>query len=296
MSKPLITIFTPAYNRKPYLKGLYDSILRQDFTDFEWVVVDDGSTDGTQSEIADFINEEKISIRYYRQDNAGKHVAINRGVGMAQGMLFFIVDSDDTVADGALQAIASQWEAVSLLPNAAEFAGVCGTRIHQDGRVIGGAVDYRTLDVDAVKYRFEMGYEGDRGEVLLTRIMAMYPYPQFSGERFCADALVWNRIGRTFKLRFFNAPLIVCEYLPGGITDTSVRLRKESPRGSCLYYAEMRRLPGLTAVQRLKATINFWRFAVYDQNGSFAEKYKMIGSPWSLLLYPAARLWKMFAS
>lgn len=296
MSKPLITIFTPAYNRKPYLKGLYDSIVRQDFTDFEWVVVDDGSTDGTEAALAGFVEAGKIPIQYHRQANAGKHVAINRGVAMARGELFFIVDSDDTVADGALQAIASQWEAVSALPHASEFAGVCGTRIHRDGRVIGGAVDYRTLDVDAVKYRFGMGYQGDRGEVLLTRVMAAYPYPQFPGERFCADALVWNRIAQTFKLRFFDKPLIVCEYLPGGITDTSVRLRKESPQGSCLYYAEMRRLPGLTGAQRLKATINFWRFAVYDRQGSFAQQYKMIGSPWSLLLYPAARLLKMFTS
>lgn len=296
MSKPLITIFTPAYNRRPYLRPLYSSILRQDFSDFEWVIVDDGSTDGTQLEITDFINEKKIRIQYYRQENAGKHVAVNRGVRMAQGTLFFIVDSDDLVAEGGLQAIASHWEAVSSLPHAAEFAGVCGTRVYPDGRIIGGPIDYNILDATAVEYRFAMGYEGDRGEVLLTRVMAKYPYPQFSGERFCADALVWNRIGQKFKLRFFDTPLIVCEYLPGGITDTSVKLRKQSPQGSCLYYAEMRRLPGLTAVQRLKATMNFWRFAVYDDAGSVAEKYQMIRSPWSFLLHPIARLWKMFAS
>lgn len=293
MPIPYITVFTPAFNRKPYLRLLYESLVAQDFDAFEWVVVDDGSTDGTEAEVAQFINEGKIPIRYHRQDNAGKHAAINQGVALAEGELFFIVDSDDTVVEGALAVIAEQWKRVSQLPNASDFAGICGTRIRQDGGVIGGELDYQELDVSAIAYRFQLGYEGDRAEVLLTSIMADYPYPVVKGERFCADALVWNRIALSFRLRFLNDPLIVCEYLPDGITDTSVRLRKNSPQSSCIYYAEMKHLPGLTQFQRLKAVINFWRFGVYDAQVSLADKYRMIDSKWSMLLYPAARFWKM---
>lgn len=293
MWKPHITVFTPTYNRQSYLRPLFESLIKQDYRDFEWVVVDDGSGDDSFLELERLYSEQRIAMQYIRQNNSGKHVAINRGVQMARGELFFIVDSDDTVVEGALAAIAAQWEAVQALPNVADFAGVCGMRVYQDGRVIGGEVDYQILDVDAITYRFGLGYKGDRAEVVRTSVMADYPYPHIPGERFCADALMWNRVGRTFKLRFFDVPLIVCEYLPGGITDTSVKLRKQSPRCSNMYYAEMKHLPGLTASQRLKATINFWRFAVYDKRTSFAKKRKMIGSPWSFVLYPVAWIWKI---
>src|SRR5690606_29054122 len=161
------------------------------------------------------------------------------------------VDSDDTLTEDALSTVVQQWQAVLGLPDADRFAGVCGLRIHQDGSVIGGDVNYDTLDVSAVDYRFKFRYQGDRAEVIRTDVMRQYPYPQFTGERFCADALVWNRIGKSYLLRYFNKGIYVCEYLDGGITDTSVRLRQSSPKGACLYYAEMAGLPGLTAFQRL---------------------------------------------
>jgi len=294
-STPYVTVFTPAYNRARYLGSLYESLIEQHFSDFEWVIVDDGSTDGTQEMAARFMAEEKIAIRYHYQENAGKHVAINRGVQLAKGELFFIVDSDDTLTTDALWVVFQQWQTVLNLPNASKFAGVCGLRIHMDGTVIGGDVDYETLDVSPVDYRFKFHYKGDRAEVIRTNVMRQYPYPQIAGERFCADAVVWNRIGQSYLLRYFNEGIYVCEYLQGGITDTSVRLRKSSPKSACLYYAEMVGLPGLTRFQRLKATINFWRFAVYDLDNSFVVKKRMIHSNWSFLMYPVALTLKALA-
>lgn len=292
---PYVTVFTPAYNRAAYLGLLYESLCKQDFADFEWVVVDDGSTDDTRETVARFVVEGEIAVHYHHQENAGKHVAINKGVELAQGELFFIVDSDDTLTAHALSTIAQQWQTVLELPDAARFAGVCGLRIHQDGTVIGGNVDYDTLDVSTIDYRFKFGYQGDRAEVIRTDVMRQYPYPQLAGERFCADAVVWNRIGKSYLLRYFNQGIYVCEYLDGGITDTSVRLRRASPKGAGLYYAEMADLPGLTAFQRLKAVVNFWRFAVYDPDHSFVAKKRLIRSNWSYLVYPAALMLKVLA-
>lgn len=294
MRTPYITLFTPAYNRRPYLGLLYESIKKQDFDSFEWIIVDDGSTDGTQEEVNKFISAGLIPIRYHYQVNAGKHVAINRGVEMARGELFFIVDSDDTLTEHALSTIAKQWKSVLELPNADKFAGLCGLRSYKNGAVIGGSVDYDTLDVSAIDYRFRLGYKGDKAEIIRTSIMEQYPYPEIPGEIFCADALVWNRIGRYYLLRFFNEGIYICEYLPGGITDTSVRLRQSSPKSACLYYAEMVRLPGLTAFQKLKTVANFWRFAVYDRDTTFLAKQKMIGSKWTFLLYPIALTLRLF--
>ncbi|MGV3763103.1 glycosyltransferase family 2 protein [Parapedobacter sp.] len=293
---PYVTVFTPAYNRCGYLGLLYGSLKTQDFDDFEWVVVDDGSTDGTGEVMARFIAENQINIRYHYQQNSGKHAAVNKGVQLAQGELFFTVDSDDTIAPHALSAIVRQWQAVLELSDAVKYAGVCGLRVHADGRVIGGDVDYEILDVSPIDYRFKWGYKGDRAEVIRTSIMAQYPYPEIPGERFCADALTLNRIGRNYVLRYFKDGIYSCEYLVGGITDSSVQLRRDSPRGACLYYAEMAALPGLTKVQRLKAALNYWRFAVYDKQTSFKEHRRAIGSSWSYIMYPAAWVLKFVSS
>lgn len=293
---PYITVFTPSYNRCSYLGLLYESLKKQDFNDFEWVIVDDGSTDDTGAAVGRFIAEDKIDIRYHYQENSGKHVAVNKGVQLAKGELFFTVDSDDTLATHALSTVVRQWRAVLDLPNAAMYAGVCGLRVHMDGNVIGGSVDYETMDVSPIDYRFKLKYRGDRAEVLRTATMALYPYPQIPGERFCADALVLNRIGCSYVIRYFNDGIYVCEYLAGGITDSSVQLRKDSPKGACLYYAEMAKLPGLTEIQRLKAMLNYWRFAVYDTGVSFADHRTAIDSYWSYVMYPAALMLKFVSN
>jgi glycosyltransferase involved in cell wall biosynthesis len=101
----MITIFTPTYNRAYSLRRLYDSLCKQTSNDFEWLVVDDGSTDDTENLINSFIADGKVDIRYFKQANGGKHRAINFGVREARGELFFIVDSDDQVTPDAVEWI-----------------------------------------------------------------------------------------------------------------------------------------------------------------------------------------------
>jgi glycosyltransferase involved in cell wall biosynthesis len=84
----MITVFTPTYNRAHLLHDIYDSLVKQTFTDFEWVVVDDGSKDDTPAVMQRFIDEGKINIRFFRQQNGGKHSAVNHGVKEAKGELF----------------------------------------------------------------------------------------------------------------------------------------------------------------------------------------------------------------
>ena len=67
-----LTVFTPTYNRAYTLGRLYESLCRQSNKNFEWLVVDDGSKDGTEELIKSWQSEEKISIRYIYQENGGK--------------------------------------------------------------------------------------------------------------------------------------------------------------------------------------------------------------------------------
>lgn len=119
------TVFTPSYNRANLLGKLYVSLCQQNFDSFEWIIVDDGSTDNTSELIESFIAENKIDIKYYRQQNQGKHVAINTGVSLARGKWFFIVDSDDYLTQDSL---AMTCKYTSSIEDNYQFAGVAGLR------------------------------------------------------------------------------------------------------------------------------------------------------------------------
>lgn len=117
-----ITVFTPTYNRAYIIEKLYRSLQRQTFEDFEWLVVDDGSNDDTEKLFSEWQKEEnKFPIRFYKQENKGKCQAINTALDLAEGLLFFTVDSDDYLTDDALQKI-SDWE--GELPKDKPFCGL----------------------------------------------------------------------------------------------------------------------------------------------------------------------------
>ncbi|MBQ7385547.1 MAG: glycosyltransferase family 2 protein [Ruminococcus sp.] len=88
MYKRRITVFTPTYNRAYIISNLYNSIKKQTFKNFEWLVVDDGSTDNTEDLFKKWQHEDNdFVIRYYKTVNGGKHRAINRALNLAVSVL-----------------------------------------------------------------------------------------------------------------------------------------------------------------------------------------------------------------
>lgn len=251
----LITVFTPTYNRAHLLGRVYESLCAQQFTDFEWVIVDDGSTDGTASLVQGFIAERRIDIKYLSQANGGKHRAINHGVSQARGELFFIVDSDDSLPADSLQSIASEWAAVSD----SAVGGVAGLDATPAGQTIGCGLPSDAIECNSIDIRLRHHVTGDMAEVFTTSVMREFPFPEIEGERFCPEALVWNRIAWKYKLRYFNKVIYIAEYQPDGLTDNIVRVRMQSPVASTMCYAEMLGY-GIPWGQKLKAAINYWRF------------------------------------
>lgn len=254
----LFTVFTPTYNRAYTLNRLYESLKRQNYRDFEWLIVDDGSTDDTEAVVKSFQNEKFINIRYFKQQNKGKHIAINNGASLSEGELFFIVDSDDILTDDSLSIVADAYQKISKYDS---FCGICACRCHADGSKIGSNLSFDTFDSSALDFRMKYHYVGDMAEVVRTDLIRQFPFPDFEGERFCPEALLWFRISGNYKFRFINRNIYVTEYLSDGLTAKITRLRHQSPKASMLYYAELfhRKIP---IMQRIKSAINFWRFAI----------------------------------
>ncbi len=93
MNKPKVTIGIPTYNRKDYIIETLDSVFSQTFTDFEVIVVDDGSTDGTKEVIQNYGQD----IRYYWKENGGDASARNKIIDLAEGDYITFIDSDDVL-------------------------------------------------------------------------------------------------------------------------------------------------------------------------------------------------------
>ncbi len=214
----MITVFTPTYNRAYRLSKLYESLKRQTSNCFEWIIVDDGSTDDTRALIEGWTkNDNGFDIRYIHKENGGKHTAINAGVAAAKYDWFFIVDSDDYVTDDAIEKVEEWTENLTDT----QIAGVSGTSIFPDKRIIGEKIQFASGDyIDAKNTeRGKYGLGGDKAEVYRTEILRKYPFPVFEGEKFLTELCVWNEIARNgYKVRWYNYPLKICEYLEDGLT------------------------------------------------------------------------------
>ena len=237
-----ITVFTTTYNRAYTLTNLYESLRQQTFHDFEWLIIDDGSDDDTEDLVGCWMKEDHpFEIRYYRFDNAGKQKEINRGLNLAEGELFFNVDSDDTVVPDAL-ALIDRWE--KDLPKDGTFCGVAGNSAYADGHFDSPLFEKGYQDSTLFARLPEMctdcqhiGF--DRAWVFYTKVHRKYLYPEFENEKFIPEAVVWNRMAnKGLQIRSFND--IICSFtqLSDGYTSRISQTLIRNPHGYGLWKAE----------------------------------------------------------
>ena len=256
----MITILTPTFNRAHLLPRLFESLTHQTDFNFEWLVIDDGSTDGTSDLFAGktFLSA-PFPIRYYQQENGGKHRALNAGVKQAKGDFIFIADSDDWLLP---QSVAIVGLHTSAIADDNIFAGVAGLDVFDDERIVGTGLPQDIIDCNAMDIRYRYHVDGDLKEVFKTTVLQEFPFPEIQDEKFCPEQLVWFRIAQKYKLRYFNTPIYVAEYQPNGITASIIRVRMLAPQATCMMYAEMLAYK-IPFKEKIKAAINFWRFKAY---------------------------------
>ena len=230
-----ITVFTPTYNRGYIIENLYRSLQRQTCTDFEWIVVDDGSRDNTEELFDAWTKEENpFPIRYHKQENGGKCRGINRGLEMARGELFFTVDSDDYLTDDALEKVV-KWEAE--LPKDEKFCGIIANRGYSPDYTPNTLFEGDYLDGNA--FNLYDIIDGERALIFYTDIHRNYLYPEFPGEKFMTEAVTWNRMAWDgYKIRFYNDIIWVFEYKEDGLTKKGYQVFLDNPRGTALFFRE----------------------------------------------------------
>ena len=286
-NKVEVTVFTATYNRAKLLPRLFDSLLNQTYKDFEWVIVDDGSVDDTHDVVDEFMRRAWFPIKYVKQENQGRHMAINTGVREANGKLFSIIDSDDMYVPSGLADMISAW---NELPDSKKesFSGVCGLLSYESGSIVGDRFPSNPFDSDNVSLRLVNGIEGDKISLTRTDVMKAFPYPDNLG-RYAVCSLVWNRIGFKYKCRFINKVIGIVEYQEGGLTDTALKMRVENPKSMRLINRELLESNiDLPLKQRIKCLINYARYTMHD-GLSFSQIIKAppYGNYWIPLIIPA---------
>lgn len=256
MNSKRITVFTPTFNRAYIIENLYKSLQQQTFTNFEWLVVDDGSTDNTEQLFQSFINDNNtFVIRYYKQENGGKHRAVNRGLSLANGIIFFVVDSDDMLTVDALEKIDGWFKDIAC---DTRIKGIIANRGYSAKQTMNDFFSEPYLD----KAMLEMGTYTEKGKAVLggERAIAFYTdfhrkylYPEFEGEKFVTEAVVYNRMANDgYKMRFYNDIIWIYEYKEDGLTKSGHRLYLNNPRGYCLWLKEQNQFRGKSWLDNLK--------------------------------------------
>lgn len=205
--KPLFTVFTGTRNRAHTLPRVYDSLCRQTLRDFEWLIVDNESTDGTRELVEGWQKEADFPIRYFWHENRGKHGSQNRAIGEARGELFVTLDSDDPCAPNALERFSYHWQSIPA-DQRARYSGVTSHTLDDQGRINGTAFPLDPTDSDSLEIRYRHRVTGEKWGFQRTDVMREFPLPEIAGYTgLMPSSITWNAIARRYRMRFVNEAL-----------------------------------------------------------------------------------------
>ena len=162
-------------------------------------------------------------IRYYKGQNGGKCRAINRGLELAQGEMFFVMDSDDYLTEDACDKINTWMESIRGIK---ELCGVAGNRGQTPTETRNTLwlsnpetpwynKEYREASYfETYNDKKDFPIDGERAEVFWTDIFRKYPYPEFEGENFLTPCVSFNRMANDgYKIRYYEDIIWIWEYL-----------------------------------------------------------------------------------
>ncbi|MCD9511827.1 glycosyltransferase family 2 protein [Photobacterium phosphoreum] len=199
----MLTIFTPTFNRAKYLDKCYQSLLKQAYNNFEWLIIDDGSIDNTKEIVDGFIAENRITIRYIYQENAGKQAAWNRAVLNAQGEYFIGVDSDDVLIVNSLSLFFEKY--IPLIENKDDVIGIRALSKKESSQNADStyAIDNECM-IDSWFAEFGSRIFGERIDILKTDYLKYYLYPVKDDIKFIPEIWFYSVLSKKYKFLYVN--------------------------------------------------------------------------------------------
>jgi len=246
---PFLSIVTPTYNRANLLSTCFESLKQQTDFDFEWIIVDDGSTDHTAEIISGF-QTELFPIVYVYKENGGKHTALNASFDHIRGEYVLILDSDDYLSADAVATVQAEWKNWKEEYEIAILTFLKGSAKNNPNCTAPVA----NTPVDILRYKRNIIHSSDCCEVIRADILKRFPFPVFEGERFLSECALWNRVAKEYKCVYVNQVIYICEYLEGGLTKSGRSLRIRNPKGG-MYICNLRMGRNNYFLQRVKYSL-----------------------------------------
>lgn len=293
------TVFTAAI-RKNTIHRVYAALSKQSFKDFEWLIVDDGSTDDLEGEVKKFIAAGNIPIVYIRKENGGKHTAYNMGVKEARGELFLPLDDDDSCVENALEVFHAEWQKIK---HDSKFIGICCDCVDQHGALVGSSGGQPFIDGTESDLRTIHRINGEKWGFGRTEIARQYLFPEPKNVKFIMEGIVHEKYAHKYKLRYINQALRI--YHVPDLTkkgDNLSYLTQRTAIGIAFSYlyalnngirlrSTVRK--NLIILDNVKFYINCWRFNLFAGTGFKGLMSKIEGWGCKLIMafyYPAGWL------
>jgi glycosyltransferase involved in cell wall biosynthesis len=223
----VFTVFTPTFNRADLLERVFRSLARQTFRDFEWLVIDDGSTDHTQERVMALAAEADFPVRYLRQEHRHKKAAFNHGVRQARGSLLVALDDDDEIPADTLENLDRVWRGIPA-GRRENYIGATGLCARPDGKIVGDLFPKDVFDCTAADMYFKHRVRGEKFGCQRVDVLRRFPYPE-DIEGFVPESLVWWAIAREGYLnRFVNQIVRTYHPTPGSLSRNKAAVQRDA--------------------------------------------------------------------
>ena len=224
-----LTVFTPTYNRAYCLHKGYEALCRQTCKDFEWIVIDDGSTDNTRELVESWQAQNNgFDIRYVYKENGGLASGYNTAIALADTELCVCVDSDDYLTDDAVEKALSYWHT----HGSDRYAGIIGLDCLESGEILGDPLpEQKSINlIDLYVGRYQINNRDRKNFVRTDLYKSVAPMKTFADERDINPHLMHLQISENYDFLVMNEKLCVVEYQPDGMTNTVFKQYLRSPK------------------------------------------------------------------
>ena len=285
---PILTVFTPTYNRAYILPKCYESMKRQTCKDFIWLVVDDGSTDNTRELVKSWeLLDNGFEIRYINQENRGMHGAHNLAYENIDTEINTCIDSDDYMPIDAVEKIIIFWTSCEKDEN---ISGFLALDAYESGEIIGTVFPENVKCATSYDYYYKFGVKGDKKFILRSDLTKSNPYPVFEGEKYVNLATKYSLLDINYKLMNMNEIVCIVEYLADGSTLNMFRQYVENPKGFSYSRRLCMNLPFAGFGFRFKQAIHYISSCIISKNRYWLKEsprkcLTLIAVPFGIILW-----------
>lgn len=231
-----ITIFTPTYNRAYLLNNAYQSLCQQTSKKFEWLIIDDGSTDNTEELVNNWVKEKKLEIKYIKKNNEGKHIAINTAISICKNKYMLCLDSDDILIDNAIEELYKLLKTNSMT----NIWAIVGPRAFlQKNKKNCWPKKLDDIQISKLCYLYDKyKYKGETYMLWNLDYLKEYTFPKFREENFVPEDLLYSEMDMKYNVLLYSSPLYIFEYQEDGYTKSGIKMLIKNPNGHALVNLE----------------------------------------------------------